>query len=163
MVERARFINLFLAGTLTGNEFGGWVGFHPALATLSQRSQVEAERAVTRRFGAIMPVFMTATLASCIPVLGSIRDRRSMTFRTALGGLLCYAAMLGVTFAGNMPINRRVLAATPAAPPAEWDALRRRWDRWHALRNTLNALGFGLLIMSALAQRSHPKVPLRGD
>ena len=163
MVERARFINLFLAGALTGNEFGGWVGFHPALATLPQRSQIVAERAVTRRFGAIMPIFMTATLASCIPVLAGIRDRRSATFRTALGGLLSYAAMLGVTFAGNLPINRRVLVATPEAPPADWDALRRRWDRWHALRNGLNALGFGLLIASALAQTSRPKVPPHDD
>ena len=163
MVERARFLNLFLAGALTGNEFGGWAGVHPALATLPRRSQVEAERAVTRRFGAIMPAFMTATLASCIPVLAGIPDRRSVTFGTALGGFLCYAAMLGVTFAGNMPINRRVLAATPEAAPADWDALRRRWDRWHALRNGLNALGFALLIVSALAQGSHPRLPRHDD
>ena len=152
-----RFINLLLAGLLTGNEFGGWVGFHPALATLPQPSQIQAERAVTRRFGAVMPLFMTATILSCVPVLAGARDRRSGTYRTALGGVLCYVAMLGVTFVGNMPINRRVLAATAEAPPADWYTLRRRWDRWHMLRNGLNILGFGLLIGSALTADSHAR------
>ena len=157
MGNRLRFINLLLAGMLTGNEFGGWIGFHPALATLPQPAQLQAERAVTRRFGAIMPFFMTATIVSCVPVFARGSDRRSSTYRAALGGMLCYLTMLGVTFVGNMPINRRVLAASPDAPPTDWNALRRRWDRWHTLRNGLNILGFGLLIASALTSQARPQ------
>jgi hypothetical protein len=32
-----RFLNLLLAGVLTGNEFGGFAGFHPALYELPPR------------------------------------------------------------------------------------------------------------------------------
>ena len=153
----ARLVNLMLAGVLTGNEFGGWAGTHPALRTLPTDAHIRAEQAITRRFGALMPSVMTATIVSCIPVLSLIRDRRAASFRLTLGGMLCYLAMLGVTFVGNMPINRRVLAATAEAPPADWYALRRRWDRWHMLRNGLNILGFGLLIASALTADSHAR------
>ena len=150
-LKAARFVNLVLAGVLTGNEFGGWVGTHPALRTLPPAAHVRAEQAVTRRFGAIMPVLMTATIVSCAPVLALARDKRSAGWRCTLAGMLCYLAMLGVTFAGNMPINRRTLGLAPEAPPPDWRALRARWDRWHALRNALNLAGFGLLVAGALA------------
>ena len=150
-LKAARFVNLVLAGVLTGNEFGGWAGTHPALRTLPPAAHVQAEQAVTRRFGAIMPFLMTATIVSCAPVLALARDRRSAGWRCTLAGMLCYLAMLGVTFGGNMPINRRTLEVSPEAPPADWLALRARWDRWHALRNALNLAGLGFLVAGALA------------
>ena len=146
----ARFVNLMLASVLVGNEFGGWVGTHPALKTLPLPAQVAAERAVTRRYGGLMPFVMTAAIASCLPVLALSPDRRSGGFHCTLGAMLCFLTMLGVTFTGNMPINRRTLAASPEAPPADWHELRSRWDRWHALRNALNFTGLGLLHVGLL-------------
>jgi uncharacterized membrane protein len=149
-VKAARFVNLVLAGVLTGNEFGGWVGTHPALRALPLDTHVRAEQAVTRRFGAIMPFLMTAAIASCLPVLSLTRDKRSAAYRCTLAGMLCYVSMLGVTFAGNMPINRRTLRLAADVDPAAWLALRARWDRWHAVRNALNLAGFGFLVAGAL-------------
>ena len=158
VLASARLINLLLAAVLTGNEFSGWVGFHPALHTLSMTTHIQAEQAITRRYGAIMPFLMTATIVSCVPVLSLIRDRRSVAFRCTLAGMLCYLTMLGVTFMGNMPINRRVLQVSPDDPPAAWLSLRARWDRWHMLRNVLNIAGLGLLITSILASESETTV-----
>ena len=146
----ARFVNLMLASVLVGNEFGGWAGTHPALKTLPLPAQVAAEQAVTRRYGGLMPLVMTATIASCLPVLALWPDQRSAGFRCTLGAMLCFLAMLGVTFGGNMPINRRTLVASPADPPADWHEIRSRWDRWHALRNLLNFTGLGLLYFGML-------------
>jgi hypothetical protein len=53
--KAARFANLFLTGVLTGNEFGGFVGFHPALYRLPTDAHASAEQAITARFGKIMP------------------------------------------------------------------------------------------------------------
>jgi hypothetical protein len=50
-----RFVNLLLAGTLTGNEFGTLAPVHPALEELSPPERIRAEQEVTRRFGTIMP------------------------------------------------------------------------------------------------------------
>ncbi len=94
---------------------------------------------------------MTSTILSCIPVLSLISDRQSAPFRLTLAGMSCYLAMLGVTFAGNMPVNRRTLQLVPEAPPPDWGALRTRWDRWHTARNALNFTGLGLLTAAALA------------
>ena len=146
----ARICNLFLAGVLTGNEFGGFVGFHPALYQLPTEAHASAEQEVTARFGRIMPPFMTAAIVSFVPALSLTRDRRS--FRFTLAGMLCYVAMLAVTFAGNMPVNRRTLDMDPkTVPRGEFLALRRRWDGFHAVRNLLNAAGFVFAILGALS------------
>ena len=148
-----RFLNLLLSGVLTGNEFGGFVGFHPALYELPTEAHARAERAITSRFGKIMPPFMTATIVSFVPVLSLVRDRRSPSFFFTLVGMLCYVAMLAVTFAGNMPVNRRMLEMDPeAASSEELMELRRRWDRFHAVRNVLNFLGLICALLGALSE-----------
>lgn len=96
MLNIARFVNLLCAAVLVGIEFGGWTGTHPALRTLPTRSFVEAEQAITRRYGKTMPVVMVAAILSCLPVLSLLPDRRSPAFRQTLAGMLCFAAMLGV-------------------------------------------------------------------
>ena len=150
-----RFLNLLLAGVLTGNEFGGFVGFHPALYELPTEAHARAERAITSRFGKLMPPFMTAAIVSFVPVLSLVSHRRSPSLVFTLVGMLCYVAMLAVTFAGNMPINRRVLGLDPATVSGqEVIELRRRWDRFHAARNTLNFLGFASALIGALSESS---------
>ncbi len=148
--KAARFVNLFLAGVLTGNEFGGFVGFHPALYRLPTEAHAKAEQEITARFGKIMPPFMVATILSFVPALSLTRERRSS--RLTLAGMLCYVAMLAVTFAGNMPANRRTLDLDPGTVPSgEFLALRRRWDGFHAARNLLNAAGLVFAILGALS------------
>ncbi len=152
-LKAMRFLNLLLAGVLTGNEFGGFVGFHPALYALPPESHARAERAITSRFGKLMPPFMTAAIVSFVPVLSLVRHRRSLSFFFTLLGMLCYVAMLAVTFAGNMPINRRILGLDPTTVSGhEFIELRRRWDRFHAARNTLNFLGFASALLGALSE-----------
>ncbi len=42
----ARFVNLILAGMLTGNEFGGRVAVPPAVSNQPTRAHKQAEQAV---------------------------------------------------------------------------------------------------------------------
>ena len=146
----ARFVNLLLASTLTGNEVGTLVAIHPALRTLPMPAQVEAEQAVTRRYGAIMPALMTSVIASCFPTLRLTRGRESAA--CTLAGAVCYAVMLGVTLLGNVPLNRQTLQASPQSPPADWLDLRARWERFHMLRVLLDLTGWSLLCLAALAK-----------
>jgi hypothetical protein len=156
VLKTARFLNLLLTGVLTGNEFGGFVGFHPALYELPTEAHARAERAITSRLGKIMPPFMIAAVLSFVPVLSLVRDRRSLSFLFTLSGMLCYVAMLAVTFAGNMPVNRRMLEIDPGAVSGEdLLELRRRWDRFHTARNVLNFVGFASTLLGALRESTN--------
>jgi uncharacterized membrane protein len=149
-LKRARFMNLLLSGMLVGNEFGGWVAVHPALNTLPLSAHIAAEQAVVRRYKAIMPLWMMSAIVSAIPVLVRVHNRRSPAFRLTLAGMICFLAMLTVTFRGNMPINKEILLLSPETPPANWYHLRKRWDQFHTLRNLLNIVGLSCLILAAL-------------
>ena len=68
-------------------------------------------------------------------------------------GMLCYVAMLAVTFAGNMPVNRRMLEMDPGTVSGEeLMELRRRWDRFHTARNVFNLFGFASALLGALSE-----------
>jgi hypothetical protein len=43
VLKIARFVNLLLAGLLTGNEFGTWAAVHPALGKLPVAERIRAE------------------------------------------------------------------------------------------------------------------------
>jgi uncharacterized membrane protein len=154
----ARLVNLVLAGMLTGNEFSTLAATHPALNTLPPLARLQAEQAVYRRNGRLMPGYMLATVVSFLPVLAIERAPRSPAFRYTLAGMACFVAMLGITLTRNLPINRR-LEALPASETsdAEFRALRDRWDRLHAARNLLNIAGLVCACLGAMAriERGH--------
>jgi uncharacterized membrane protein len=149
----AQFVNLILAGMLTGNEFGSWVTVHPALDGLPLPAHVRAEQVVTQRYGRIMPFFMSATIASFVPVLALSPDRRTPSFRFRLAGLLCYVMMLAITLMRNVPLNNRLLAMSPDTPHDEFLIVRARWTRLHTVRNLLNVTGLACTIGATLVHR----------
>ena len=144
-----RFANVVLAGMLAGNEFGTWVAVHPSLAKLGPPERIRAEQELTRRFGAIMPLWMGSTVVSCFLALLS---SRGSGFLSTLLGTACLAGMLASTRIGNVPINEHVLEIDPKQDQEEFAELRKRWDRLHTLRVVLNLAGLGFLVTGALAE-----------
>ena len=101
---------------------------------------------------------MTAAILSFVPVLSLARDRRSTSYFLTLMGMLCYTSMLAITFAGNMPVNRRMLEIDVGTVSGEeLKELRRRWDRFHAARNALNLLGFVSALLAALSEGTNDR------
>jgi uncharacterized membrane protein len=149
VLKTARLANLILAGMLTGNEFGSRAIAHPALCDLEPRTHIHAEQALTRRYGRIMPIFMTTTLTSFVPLIALEPDRGSRRSLLAAGGTACYAAMLAITLTRNVPLNNRLLELTPQ-DSGEFQQLRRRWDRLHTARNLLNVAGLTCTTLAAL-------------
>jgi uncharacterized membrane protein len=65
--------------------------------------------------------------------------------------VLYLAGVLGVTVAGNVPLNDALAAADPAAgPPGGWPAWVRRWTAWNTVRS-LAALAAAALAGAVLA------------
>lgn len=149
----ARLVNLVLVGMLTGNEFGSFAGIYPALGRISPLARLEAEQAIYRRLGGIMPFYIALTLGSFLPVLALQRRPGSPDFRFTLAGLMCFMAMVGITRTRNLPINARI-EDLPAEESSleEFRSLRERWDRLHAARNVLNVTGLVFTSLGALSQ-----------
>lgn len=135
---------LVFAGVLTGNELGTLVVIHPALTRLPKSAHLLAEQGVTRRYGRVMPVLMTATTTAAALAGGSSSGRSRWMFAGATG---CYAAMLVVTLIGNVPLNTATLQLSEQASEEELKEIRRRWYRLHVLRVALDLNG---MVLAAL-------------
>jgi hypothetical protein len=53
----------------SGNELGSLLHVHPAFDDLELPTRIQAEQAITERYGEVMPFFMSGAIASFLPVL----------------------------------------------------------------------------------------------
>ena len=68
------FAAVLLAGVLAGSELTSWGVVHPTLWKLDHRQQVHAEKLMYRRFAAIDPILMTATIVACFTAAAGLRS-----------------------------------------------------------------------------------------
>jgi uncharacterized membrane protein len=144
------FVAVLLAGLLAGNEFATLIAFHPALRRIPLRSQVEAERALTGLLGAIMPIYMTATLVAVIAAAAVTAGEPGFAF--AFAAAVALGAMLAITLTQNVPLNKRTVTFPLDGDERSWLEIRRRWERLHAVRVVLDISAFAFLA-AALAAR----------
>lgn len=103
----------------------------------------------------INPIFMTVFLgtgAASVAVAVAALSSPDPARRYLLGGALTYlAGVIGVTMAGNVPLNNALDAADPAAVDAAtfWSHYLRRWTSWNHVR-TIAGIAAGALMAMAL-------------
>ncbi len=66
--------------------------------------------------------------------------------------LACYAAMLGVFFAFNAPVNKMIDRWVPDALPGDWADYRLRWEEGHAIAAALAITALVFVIRAALRE-----------
>ena len=96
------------------------------------------------------------TLASGVLLLLLLRDPRRRPFVLTLVGLLCAVVALTITLLVNVPINAAQMAWSPQAPPADWAAIRDRWQSAHVLRTAMSIAGLSCQILAALVPTQEP-------
>jgi hypothetical protein len=147
-VQALRYASLVLAGLLAGSELTSRLIVHPALWRLPHDAQVKAEKLIYRRFGSIDPFLMTATVVVCF-VAAADQHGGAATLTFAAAG--CFAVMLVMTLALNMPINLVIFRwDEERGDPERWRRLRRRWDRIHTARVVLDSAGFALVAAAVI-------------
>ena len=139
------FVNLFCAGILAGIEFVVRYGIRGSIATLDEQPQIRLRQALIRRLRVAVPVVFASTALSAV----AVTVLAGTGFRYA--GLLAVLGWTLVTFVGTVPINKATLTWQPAAPPANWRALVRRWERLDTARWWAAALAFALFLTAAAA------------
>ena len=80
-----------------------------------------------------------------------VRRRRTAAFWT-LAAAVCVTGGLVVWFRLVAPMNAVLAGWTPETLPADWTAVRNRWETGHAIHALLFGLGFSALVVALLAE-----------
>ena len=145
------FLALVFVGFTACVEFGSYAFFHPVLWHLPPAFRVQVEQGLLKTVGRAMPVLMpvSSLLALAYAVFGPERGPVVATLRW-----LAVPAMLVPVFTTllvNVPINSATARWDADDPPPDWERLRRRWERFQALRSWLLLAVFVLLCGAAAA------------
>ncbi|MBS0535417.1 MAG: hypothetical protein JSR72_15270 [Proteobacteria bacterium] len=73
---------------------------------------------------------------------------KAMPFRLTAATVVCLVAGLAIFFAFTYPAN--VATQNWTVAPADWQALRWRWEISHAVNAALTLIGFGTLCLATL-------------
>jgi uncharacterized membrane protein len=137
-------VNLFLAGLLAGEELVIRYGVRAPIASLEPRPHIAVRQALIRRLRVLVPALIGPTLGSAVAVTVADRRRPQVVVRGA--GVLALLVLVLVTLLGTAPINAAALAWAPEAPPADWQAQVRRWERLDTVRCWAALAAFALFL-----------------
>jgi uncharacterized membrane protein len=151
----AQFANILLFALVMGVFWGTWFSLSRSIASITPEAFLEIGHIMIANLGKPMSILLPAALIASVLVLTVLfRHRRVAAFYLALASLLLMVGALVVTLAVNVPIDYEINQWTATTLPADWMAIRDRWQFYHTIRTFAAVGSFACAIASAL--RSSP-------
>ncbi len=124
-----------------------------ALGRLAPREGIAAMQSIN--IVVINPLFFLAffgTGALCVATIAaSLLSETGVSLAPVLiGGLLYIVGCIGVTIAGNVPLNERLARVSPDDAEAEslWDLYLSRWTLWNHVRTAASLAAAAFLVIA---------------
>ncbi|MDP9373606.1 MAG: DUF1772 domain-containing protein [Chloroflexota bacterium] len=150
MVKRViRFVNLFFTGLTAGSLLSIWF-VEREIRSFSASDYTRIEQAKHRPLGPLFTALVSLSDVSSLAAL--LLSRGTPTFFPTFVASLCGAAATVSTLRINVPINAEQMTWSIGAPPANWAAIRDRWQRAHSFRTVLWLVAMACQVSAALAE-----------
>lgn len=141
------FVNLFWTGIFAGIEFIVCFGVRGSLHVLDEQPNIQIRQALIRRLRVLVPAVFVLTAISGVTVAVLEFTAPGFVFRCA--GVLAVLTWTLATFGGTVPINEAVLTWQPDAPPENWKAVVKRWERLDLVRTWAALAAFACFLTAA--------------
>jgi uncharacterized membrane protein len=151
-MKTVQFVTLLLFSLVAGVFWGTWFSLSRSMAAITPGTFLEVGRLMIGNLGGPMSVLMPLTLLSAVVLCVLLfrgRQTRANLFATA--ALVLMAVALVITLVVNVPIDRQIQSWTTAALPADWRAIRDRWEFYHGLRTLVSLAALTCLFASTLS------------
>ncbi|MCB9046798.1 MAG: DUF1772 domain-containing protein [Chitinophagales bacterium] len=151
MARLIRFLNIIMAGLVSGVIFGIWLGYNPA--GLSAPTYIEQQQSVIRALNVLMPILGLITIVlTLLSALGAKKDKGRYYMLLLATALLIVSGL--TTKFGNQPINSIVMTWDMHAAPDNWMALRDKWWSFHIIRTTTAVIAFALIVWTSMRKEA---------
>jgi uncharacterized membrane protein len=144
-----RVVAVVSGGLLAGIFFGHRAGLHYALPQLSPSSFVQLGQTMYAHNARLMPSLVFTALASSVLWVVLIRSQwRTSEFWLVVTSACGILAIVAVSRAVNLPLNKQLMTWTVASPPPNPQQLWAPWERFNTLRSIL---AMGALVLETVA------------
>lgn len=144
------FIALLLLMLVSGVFWGPWFALHRSLHTFNGDTFIKIVRAIAGNLALPMRLLMPACLLFMLLSAVYYPHKGSLFFYSNAAAFGLSVLSLIITLGVEVPIVTRVLGWTEDTIPADWEALRNRWVRFHVLRTFTSLAAFVLFSASLI-------------
>ena len=142
---------LFLAGFTACAEFGSYAFVHPVIRRLPPAQMIAFEQGLLRTFGRAYPILMPLSgLLLLVHAVWSQGEGGPSVWRWL--AVIAWLIATLTTLIINVPINVATATWDPQSPPGNWRSLRRRWERFQAVRAWLLLTAFLMVCIGFAVQ-----------
>ena len=148
------FSTIILFALVMGVFWGTWFTLSRSITAFSPQTFLDIGQTAIRNLAVPMRILMPLSLVSSL-ILIALLPKRSAAVALAIAGFLLMICALIVTLTVEVPIDNQIKVWTVATLPADWQAMRDRWEFYHALRTFVSIAALASVTASALSSRSH--------
>lgn len=117
---------------------------------LDEQPSIQIRQALIMRLRVLVPPVFVLTAISGVAVAVLDGTAAGVVFRCA--GVLAVLTWALATFNGTVPINQAVLTWPPDAPPENWKAIIKRWERLDMVRTWAALTAFACFLTAVALQ-----------
>jgi hypothetical protein len=154
-IKIAQFVSLVLVALVTGVFWGSWLGLSRSIQALTPETYLAIGHAMIGNLAPVMPVLVILATVSQVVLLVQLRSRGSGAFLASLIAFAMFLLAVAVTLLVEVPIDNQIRSWTLSSLPADWRAIRDRWEAFHVLR-TFSALS-SLIVLTAATVFGRPR------
>jgi hypothetical protein len=152
-VDVLRFVNLFAAGILVGSLIFEFLVLIPGLNQLPLKEAARAHQVLLGHLpDRFMPLSgMLASISGIALLVLSYDVTPTAKVLYAVGTIAVIVLIVG-TFVYSRPINKVIADWPIESLPADYQQMRKAWDRLHLVRTLAGVISFGCYIVGAIAR-----------
>ena len=149
-----QLVSVMLFALVTGVFWGTWFSLSRSMDTITAATFLEIGRIMIANLGRPMSILLPASILSAVPIMYKLyRRRETWAFILATLAVSLMLAALAVTLLVNVPLDYVFTGWTISTLPADWRAIRDRWEFYHGVRTILSVASLCSLVGSVLVSR----------
>jgi uncharacterized membrane protein len=153
-LKLAQFSTIILFALVMGVFWGTWFTLSRSIVAFRAQTFLDIGQTAIRNLAVPMSILMPLALVSAV-VMVLLLPKSSTAFALAVAGALLMVAALIVTLTVEVPIDNQIKVWTVAALPANWEALRDRWEFYHGVRTLMSIFALAFVTASSLSNRPY--------
>ncbi|HEU5245790.1 MAG TPA: anthrone oxygenase family protein [Candidatus Udaeobacter sp.] len=147
------FVGLFLLALVTGVFWGTWFTLTRSIETFSAGEFIHIGQTIIRNVAWPMRILMPACILSMIVSASLVAQKNSLRFYLSVAACLLIVIALLITLLVEVPIDNQIRTWSAETLPANWMALRERWQIFHTARTLVSLASLASLILALLSSR----------